>query len=129
VAQLEKAKIESNQSKSKSKEPSLPGYELTKRPFTRKYFDHSKESEYDDLFIVDKNTSSVTTEMAAPSYLSISIETPEAPKEVSLIAARPAKSNPCFNCGLEGHAVRDCPKPRDFRAINKNRTLYMACTF
>jgi hypothetical protein len=126
VENLEKAKIQSNQSKSKTKDGSLPGYELTKRPFTRKYFDHSKESEYDDLFIVDKNTSSVTSEMAAPSYLSISIETPESPKEMSLIAARPAKSNPCFNCGLEGHPVRDCPKPKDFRAINKNRSLYLA---
>jgi len=126
VRLLEKAKIESNQSKSKSKEESLTGYEQTKRPFTRKYFDQSKDNEFDDLFIVDKSTSSVTTEMAAPSYLSLSIETPEPTKEASLVTSRPTKSNPCFNCGTEGHAVRDCPKPKDFRAINKNRLLYMA---
>jgi len=123
VKQLEKAKIESNQSKSVS---NLLGYEQNRRPFTKKYFDRTKESEYDDLFIVDKNTSSVTTEMNAPSYLSISIEAPEPEKELSLTVARPTKSNPCFNCGFEGHAVRDCPKARDFRAINKNRALYMA---
>jgi hypothetical protein len=93
VKQLEKAKIESNQSKSVS---NLLGYEHTRRPFTKKYFDRTKESEFDDLFIVDKNTSillklnsffliivnlsylgSVTAEMNAPSYLSISIEAPE----------------------------------------------------
>jgi hypothetical protein len=126
VKVIEKAKIESNQSKSKSKEVSLSGYEHFKRPFTRKYFDQSKESEFDDLFIVDKNTSSLTTEIVAPSYLSLSLDTPEPSKELSLVAARPTKSNPCFNCGLEGHPVRDCPKPKDFRAINKNRLLYLA---
>jgi hypothetical protein len=127
VKQLEKAKIEANQSKSKSKEQSLPGYEQSKRPFTKKYFDNSKDNEYDDLFIVDKNTSSVTTEMEAPSYLSLSIDAPDdTTKEVSLTVARPAKSNPCFNCGLEGHPVRECPQPKNFQAINKNRQLYMA---
>jgi hypothetical protein len=125
VKQLEKSKIEANQSKSKAKEESLPGYSHIKRPFSRKYFDLSKENEFDDLFIVDKNTSSVTTETAAPTYLSLSLETPE-PVPLSLIAARPKQGNPCFNCGTDGHAVRDCPKPKDFRAINKNRALYLA---
>lgn len=51
---LENAKIESNQTESVE---SLLGYEHSKRPFTRKYFDTSKDNEFDNLFIVDKNTS------------------------------------------------------------------------
>ncbi|XP_044052298.1 zinc finger CCHC domain-containing protein 8 isoform X2 [Siniperca chuatsi] len=27
----------------------------------------------------------------------------------------------CFNCGLSGHQLRDCPKPKDMAAINERR--------
>ena len=29
----------------------------------------------------------------------------------------------CFNCGSYSHAIRDCPRPRDYAAINNARKL------
>lgn len=37
--------------------------------------------------------------------------------------ARPKPASACFNCGDSGHAVRDCPKPRNNNRINKAKKL------
>uniref|UniRef100_H3C108 Zinc finger CCHC domain-containing protein 8 n=1 Tax=Tetraodon nigroviridis TaxID=99883 RepID=H3C108_TETNG len=31
----------------------------------------------------------------------------------------------CFNCGLSGHQLRDCPKPKDMAAINERRKEFV----
>ncbi|XP_068166456.1 zinc finger CCHC domain-containing protein 8 [Antennarius striatus] len=40
-------------------------------------------------------------------------------QEVEMKDKRPKSL--CFNCGLSGHQLRDCPKPKDMAAINERR--------
>ncbi|XP_056391300.1 zinc finger CCHC domain-containing protein 8 [Hyla sarda] len=44
-------------------------------------------------------------------------------QEVQVKAKRPKPC--CFNCGLEDHQLKDCPKPRDFVHIGKKRKEFM----
>ena len=32
--------------------------------------------------------------------------------------------NKCWNCGLPGHAVKNCRKPKNQEMINKNRAAF-----
>ncbi|XP_037633645.1 zinc finger CCHC domain-containing protein 8 isoform X1 [Sebastes umbrosus] len=40
-------------------------------------------------------------------------------QDVEMKERRPKAT--CFNCGLSGHQLRDCPKPKDMAAINERR--------
>ncbi|XP_035514468.1 zinc finger CCHC domain-containing protein 8, partial [Morone saxatilis] len=40
-------------------------------------------------------------------------------QEIEMKDKRPKSM--CFNCGLSGHQLRDCPKPKDMAAINERR--------
>ncbi|KAK3927489.1 Zinc finger CCHC domain-containing protein 8-like protein, partial [Frankliniella fusca] len=88
----------------------------------------SNDADCDDLFVVDSTPSVAKSYRDTPVYDTKFSEVLQVKKKED-VDSKPkrarAPQNSCWNCNGE-HSLRECPSPRDYDAINRNRVIFMS---